>query len=234
MNISSKPGDSKLIRTSNGADIIPTVVPKSLDDVARARKRYPFAASLHVDIADGVFAPNTTWTVGPVEKLPDAGAANYEVHLMVQNPLQAGLSFARAGARRIIGHVEAFDHAERAQEAFDMWQKAGAKEVGIAILLETPLEELTFYVGLCDFVHMMTIASIGKQGIPFDQRSVERVTTLHKRYPHVTISVDGGENARTIEKLTEAGATRFCVGSVLAKARNPEKEFARLQAAALE
>jgi ribulose-phosphate 3-epimerase len=211
------------------ADIIPTVVPKSLDDIARARKRYPFAASLHVDVADGVFAPNTTWSISPSEKLPDAAAANYEVHLMVQNPLQAGLSFARAGAMRIIGHVEAFDHAERAQEAFDMWQKAGAKEVGIAVLMETSLEELTMYVGLCDFVHMMTIATIGKQGIPFDPRSLERVATFHKRYPRVTISVDGGGSKDTIEGLLHAGATRFCVGSALTKAKDPEKEFARLQ-----
>lgn len=211
------------------ADIIPTVVPKTLDDVVKARKRYPFAASLHVDIADGIFAPNTTWAISPTEKLPEAAAANYEVHLMVQNPLQAGLSFARAGASRIIGHVEAFDHAERAQEAFDMWQKAGAKEVGIAILMETSLEELTFYVGLCDFVHMMTIATIGKQGIPFDPRSIERVATLHKRYPHITISVDGGESKDTIGQLLDAGATRFCVGSALSKAKDAEKEFARLQ-----
>lgn len=211
-------------------EIVPTVVPKSLEDVVAARKRYgAFAPALHVDIADGIFAPNTTWSVSPVEKLPDAATANYEVHLMVQNPLQAGLSFARAGARRIIGHVEAFDHAERVQEAFDMWQKAGAKEVGIAVLMETPLEELTVYVGLCDFVHMMTIATIGKQGIPFDPRSIERVAMFHTRYPHVTISVDGGESKDTIGKLIAAGATRFCVGSALSKAKDPEKEFARLQ-----
>lgn len=214
-------------------EIIPTVVPKSLDDVALARKRYgAFAPALHIDIADGIFAHNTTWSVSPVEKLPDAATVRYEVHLMVQNPLQAGLSFARAGAQRIIGHVEAFDHAERAQEAFDMWQKAGAKEVGIAILMETPLEELTFYASLCDFVHMMTIASIGKQGIPFDPRSIDRVATLHKRYPHVTISVDGGGSKDTIDGLLHAGATRFCVGSVLAKAKNPAKEYARLAAVA--
>lgn len=214
-------------------EIVPTVVPKSLTDVVDARARYSFAPSLHIDIADGIFAPNTTWSLGPTEKLPDATAAEYEVHLMVHNPLQTGLSFARAGAKRIIGHIESFDHAERAREAFDMWQHGGAKETGVAILLDTPLEELTFYVELCDFVHMMTIAKIGKQGAAFDERSIERVAAVRKRYPHVTISVDGGGSKDTISDLVRAGASRLCVGSALAKAKDPEKEFARLQQVAM-
>lgn len=214
-------------------EIIPTVVPKSIDDIVAARKRYgAFAPTLHIDIVDGVFAPNTTWMIGPTEKLPDATTTKYEVHLMVQNPLQSGLNFARAGASRIIAHVEAFDNAERAREAFDMWTRAGAKETGIAILLDTPLEELTFYLELCDFVHMMTIAKIGKQGFKFDERSIERVKEVHKRYPRITISTDGGETEENIDDLARAGATRFCVGSALMKAKDPRKEYARLISAA--
>ena len=215
---------------SNGVEIIPTVVPKSIDDVIAARKRYgAFAPSLHIDIVDGVFAPNKTWMPGPVEKLPDAADANYEIHLMVENPLQSGLTFARSGASRIIGHVEAFPNAECAREAFDMWQKAGAKETGIAILLDTPLEELTFYLDLCDFVHVMTIAKIGKQGFKFDERSIERVAEIHARYPKVVISVDGGETKDVVDDLSHAGASRFCIGSTLAKAKDPSKTYAQLR-----
>ena len=214
-------------------EIIPTVVPQSLDDVVAARERYgAFAPSLHIDIVDGIFAPNKTWMPSPVEKLLDASIINYEIHLMVENPLQIGLTFARAGASRIIGHIEAFPNAECAREAFDMWQKAGAKETGIAILLDTPLEEITFYLDLCDFVHLMTIAKVGRQGFKFDERSIERVAEIHTRYPHVTISVDGGETKDTVDDLARAGATRFCVGSALAKAKDPEKAYAQLRNAA--
>jgi ribulose-phosphate 3-epimerase len=210
-------------------EIIPTVVPQSLEDVLEARKRYSlFAPSLHIDIADGVFAPNTTWSLRPGEKLPDAPAAKYEVHLMVASPLQAGMAFARAGAERVIAHVESFDNVDRARDAFDMWQKAGAKEVGIAVLLTTPLEDLMLYAQLSDFVHVMTIESIGKQGAPFDERSLKRIVDLHTRYPRLTISVDGGGGEKTIVPMKEAGATRFCVGSALAKAKDPAKEYSRL------
>lgn len=206
------------------ADIIPTVVPKSLDDVARIIGIFP-EAPIHIDIADGRFAPNTTWTLKPGEKLPDATRIAYEVHLMVENPLQQGMMFARAGTRRIIAHVESFDHAEQAREAFKMWQAAGASEIGIGVLFSTPIEALAPYVALCDFVHLMTIATVGKQGIPFESRSPERVAAFHTRYPSIPISVDGGGNKETIVKLKEAGATRFCIGSALAKAKNPHKTF---------
>lgn len=216
------------------AEIIPTVVPSSLDDIAAARARYgSLTPALHIDVTDGVFAPKKTWSIRPGEKLPDATVARYEVHLMVENPLQMGMMFAHAGARSIIGHVESFSNAECAREAIDMWQKAGARETGIAVLLSTPLQELIMYSRICDFVHVMTVETIGAQGAPFDERSLDRIVQLHERFPSLTISVDGGGNASTISQLAAKGATRFCVGSALSKAKDPAKEFARLSEAVL-
>ncbi|MEK7156094.1 MAG: hypothetical protein AAB734_04420 [Patescibacteria group bacterium] len=214
-------------------EIIPTVVPQSLDDILAAKKRYgAFSPVLHIDASDGVFAPNKTWLPLSGEKLPDSAAFTYEAHLMITNPLSIGVAFARAGAARVIGHIEAFNNAECAQEAFDMWQKAGAQEVGVAVLLQTPLDDLAPYMQLCDFVHMMTIANIGKQGYAFDASSIERVKTVHERYPHITISTDGGESRDVVDDLARAGATRFCIGTALAKAKDPEKTYSQLLKAA--
>ena len=210
------------------AEIIPAVVPKIFEDIASARKRYgAFAPTLHIDIADGVFAPNTTWMIKPGDTLPDPTIA-YEIHLMIENPLQFGMMFARAGATRVIGHIEAFPNADCGREAFDMWQKAGAKETGVAILLDTPLEDLMLYIQLCDFVHMMSIAAIGKQGAPFDERAIERVAEIHKRYPTTPIAVDGGENEKNMALLAGAGATRFCVGSALSRSKDPSRTYSQL------
>ncbi len=210
-------------------EIIPTVVPQSFDDIIAAKARYfAFSKNMHIDAVDGIFAPNRTWMPLSGEKLPEAASILYEAHLMIDNPLSYGVSFARAGAKRIIAHVESFNNAECAQEAFDMWQKAGAKEVGVAINFDTRLEELAPYAVLCDFVHVMTIRTIGKQGAPFEEDSIARVADLHLRYPGMTISVDGGAGADSIPRLEEAGATRFCVGTALAKAKDPAKEYSHL------
>lgn len=214
-------------------EIIPTVVPQAFADITEARKRYAgFAPSLHVDATDGVFTPNQTWLPLSGEKLPDAQTFFYEAHLMIDNPCSIGLSFIRAGAKRIIGHVESFHNAESARETMDMWQKAGATEIGVAILLDTPLQELTPYSSLCDFVHIMTIAKVGRQGFKFDTRGIERVREVHERYPDFQISTDGGETVENVDDLAAAGATRFCIGSALAKAKDPQKEYVRLLNAA--
>ncbi|MFZ2886505.1 MAG: hypothetical protein WA021_01660, partial [Minisyncoccia bacterium] len=198
-----------------------------------AKNRYGgFSPQIHVDCADGIFAPNKTWAPLSGEKLPDSATILYEAHLMIDNPLSHGLAFARAGAQRIVAHVEAFNNAECAREAFDMWQKAGAKEIGVAILLDTSLQELMPYVSLVDFVHIMTIAKVGKQGFKFDERAIQRVADVHSRYPNLIISTDGGETVDNVDDLARAGASRFCIGAALAKAKDPAKEYSRLLNAA--
>jgi ribulose-phosphate 3-epimerase len=212
--------------------IIPTVVPKTFDDIVAAKLRYStFVSSLHVDATDGILTSEKTWLPMSGEKLPDAQTVYYEAHLMIENPLSVGVAFARAGARRIIGHVEGFKNAECAREAFDMWQRAGAEEVGVAILLDTPLQELAPYAQIVDFVHVMTIARIGKQGYVFDERSIARIQDIHVRYPNITISTDGGETEDNIDDLARVGVSRFCIGSALAKAKDPAKTYSRLMGA---
>ena len=43
-----------------------------------------------------------------------------------EKPLGIGVAFARAGAARIIAHIEAFEHAEQAREVFSMWKQAAS------------------------------------------------------------------------------------------------------------
>ena len=213
------------------ATIIPSVVPMSFEEIGEARARYAaFATELHVDIVDGQFAPHKTWVPMPGEKLPDAKDILYEGHLMTTNPLPVGVALAMAGARRIYAHVESFAHADAARDAFAMWRSAGAKEVGIAVLLSTPLESLAPYAKLIDSVLIMSIARVGEQGIPFDERGLARINDLKNRYPRLVIAVDGGMSCETVQRAVEAGATRVVVGSALKEAADPQQEYQHLAA----
>ncbi len=210
--------------------IIPTVVPAGPEDISAARARYSFAQSIHVDVTDGEFAPTKTWMPPPGYKLPDNATVEYEVHLMAENPLSLGLAYAHAGAKRMIGHVETFGHSDGAQDTFSMWRGSGVRAIGIALLLETSPKDIIPFVELIDFVHVMTIAEIGAQGQPFDERALERIARVHAQYPELVISVDGGVNADRIPELARAGVSRFCVGKALAAAPNPEALFNALSA----
>lgn len=203
--------------------IVPTVVPESVEGVVKVAKAYSFAPVIHIDAADGRFAPNTTWmpTVGDVFM---EGA--YEAHLMVKEPMVTGIAFARAGVKTIVGHVETT--GTETEAVFDAWRGAGATEVGLAILLQTPIDALEPYVHLCDRVLFMTIGSIGVQGIPFEESGITRIADFHTLHPHVPIAVDGGVSEKNIERLAQAGATIFSVGSAISKATDPAAMYTRL------
>jgi ribulose-phosphate 3-epimerase len=210
-------------------EIIPTVVPDSLYDVnallARCRS---FSQTFHVDAANGTMTPNSTWIPSDSERLPAADAVFYEAHLMIAHPEAAGVAFAQAGAKRIVAHAEAFDSEDEAKTTFDSWKTNGAKEIGIAALITTPLEALDPYILTCDSVTLMTIGTVGTQGIPFDERGYGRVADLHARYPDLMIEVDGGVGVEQIAALVRAGAQRFSVGSALSKSPDPAKTHKEL------
>lgn len=205
-------------------DIIPTVVPRSFEDIVHTVENYaPFAETLHIDVADGVFAPNTTWMPKAGDTLPSG--MKYEIHMMVANPRETGLLYAAAGAHSLIGHAEAFKTAANASDAFAAWRAAGVTGVQTAVLFQTSLDELASYVPISDFILLMTIASIGVQGIPFEESGIERVRRFNEMHPEANIAVDGGVSEKNITRLAKSGATYFCVGSAISKSSDPAAAY---------
>lgn len=219
-------------------EIIPTCVPRSLDELtARAREISEFAPMIHIDIVDGIFAPNSTWpytehgVFGALD-LSNISGLGAEIHLMVEEPLEIGERFAEAGAFRVIGHVEAFEDADHVHSALRTWKRNGARETGLGLLMHTPIEIIEHHLLAIDVVQLMTIASIGRQGIPYDEGAPARVAEVHARYPDLLLSVDGGVSEKNIADLAHAGARRFCAGSAIAKAADPKAAYERLKALA--
>lgn len=216
-------------------EILPTCVPTGADDIERAaRLAQSLRTSLHLDIDDGIFAPTVTWPyvmAGEFEpfSLP---AAPQEVHLMVEGPRSIGLEFVRAGVPRIVAHIEAFADSDEAHGTLDLWRDAGAKEVGLALLFDTPTSLVEPLLPACDVVHFMSIATIGTQGIPFEPSAPARIAEFHAAHPGVLLSVDGGVSASNIAALARAGARRFGVGSFIAKAADPSEAYRALKEAA--
>lgn len=217
-------------------------------DLAELSKRSEFLAQfaqwVQLDISDGAFTAARSWPYGEGQwdelesmadgavELPSAPPLRYETHLMVEEPRELGQRLAEAGIVRIIGHVEAFADDKEILTALDSWRSAGAGEVGLAILLDTPLPVLLPMIGACDVVQVMSIATLGAQGAPYDARAIARIKELHTQYPELVIEVDGGVSEKNIAELTRAGATRFGVGSAITKAENPKAAYEHLKAIA--
>jgi len=196
-----------------------------------------FAPAIHIDVDDAVFAPLFTWpycSPGSFDTfdLTSVKGLTADVHLMVQKPESIGLEFIRAGASCVMGHIETFQSATKAQDALSGWRSAGASEVGLAILFQTPLEGLESFISNCDIVHMMSIDRIGTQGIPYNPSAPARIADFHEQYPDVTISVDGGVCENNIVELVRAGARRFGIGAAISKAADPKAAYEHLKSLA--
>lgn len=223
-------------------EIIPAVLPTSFDELREKLKIIAtFAKSAQLDVVDGMFDDNITWPYVRDEQWSEvrdlkivrettAPQLFLEAHLMVQKPHELGHALIQSGVRRVIAHAEVFPSPHDIGECIHGWRVAGA-EVGIALLLNTPLERVGAIIKEVDVVQVMGIAEIGAQGHAFDPRALDRVRELRLAYPKLTIGVDGGVNERNIHGLMLAGVNRCAVGSAIVKAVDPARAYTLLQEA---
>lgn len=209
-------------------EVIPGILEKEWNEIERKLKiAKTFAASnaalpIHIDIIDGKFASNTTF-------LDPAPFAKYstdlflELHMMVENPIQYLESFAKAGFKRFLAHVEKMsDQAEFVAQA----QLLG--EVGLAIDGTTDISEIKVPYGDLDCVLVMTIKA-GQSGQKFNPEYLKKIDYLKPfdsaqgRFP--TVEIDGGINDKTILLAIQAGASRFVSTSFIFNNQDPQAQF---------
>lgn len=194
--------------------IVPAIIPKSANQVLELLPQLSFASEIQIDVVDGQLVPYTSWPYNPAgeptEVKVETDKFTLEVDLMVKKPIEAAREWLKAGADMLVFHTESIDAKILAN--FSETTKAS---IGIALVNETPLESLELYLEAVDYVQLMGIAKIGAQAQPFDERVLGRISELKKRYPHLTISIDGSVNQSTIKKLVEAGADRLVCGSAI-------------------
>jgi ribulose-phosphate 3-epimerase len=159
------------------------------------------------------------------EQLPHIDALRYDVHLMAADPIRMGELCARAGAYSIVAQTEAFNGEQDARVALDLWRHAGAREVGVSVLLDTPLSKIAPLADTIDIIQVMSIAQIGFQKQAFETRAVEHVRELHTRWPSVPIIVDGGVTEHNARTLVDAGASRLVMGSAIMTAASPHDAY---------
>lgn len=231
------------LRKSNVIEIIPAIMPRSLEDLyVRLANVLGAARTVQIDVMDGVFVPEKSWpfTPGGSEEfaravsgefcLPCARDFNFEIDLMVADPVRAAGDWVRAGARRVIVHVESVE--DIAGALGEIRAASPGVELGVAIDIGTPNERIESVLSRVDVVQCMGIAKIGYQGQPFDERVLAKISDLRARHPERILSVDGGVSAESIARLVRAGANRVAVGSAIFNTEDPALALRRLAAVA--
>lgn len=171
---------------------------------------------IHIDIMDGKFVSNKTWTSSEVKKFTSYSTLPLEVHLMVKNPSKYIEDYALMNTSVIIFHYEAVNDIN---EMINKVKSYGLK-VGIAINPETNIDVLLPYLNIIDEVLIMSVHP-GKSGQSFIEHSLEKISQLKKiiienNYKTI-ISVDGGINDETGLLCKEAGVDELASASYIHK-----------------
>lgn len=219
-------------------EIIPAIIPQDIDELIRAVHTIaPFSDKVHLDVDDGVFTPHVSWPYTGADMRGKADISmiervRIEAHLMAHDPRMLGVDLVHAGVQSVIGHIETCTDARDAEDMLTMWRTVGAREAGLAILMDTPIERVTECAPFCDVIQIMSIGKVGAQSAPFDPRAIERIHTLRMAHPDLVISVDGGVSRLNVADLVSVGAVRFCVGSAIMGALDPAAAYQLLLASA--
>lgn len=171
---------------------------------------------IHIDIMDGKFVGNKTWTTSEVKKFTSYSTLPLEVHLMVNNPSKYIEDYALMNTSIIIFHYEA---VKDINEMINKVKLYGLK-VGIAINPETNINVLIPYLNMIDEVLIMSVHP-GKSGQSFIEESLEKISVLKNiilegNYKTI-ISVDGGINNETGLLCKDAGVDELVSASYIHK-----------------
>lgn len=170
------------------------------------------ADAIHIDLMDGVFVPNMSFSPSVVAMARKAVTIPLNVHLMMVRPDQYVDAFCDAGASSLLIHIEPeVDHAETLKRI----REKGVKP-GIVLNPDTELSAIEDLLPLVDEVLFMTVFP-GFGGQSFMSEPLSGVQSLRARCPELTISVDGGLNRETCKQSFDCGANAFDIGSSLFK-----------------
>ncbi len=171
---------------------------------------------IHVDVMDGHFVPNISFGPLIVSAIRPLTSLPLDVHLMITDPDRYLEAFARAGADRLIVHIEACIHIHRTIQNI---RRLGLR-AGVALNPGTPTGAITEIIGDVDLVMILSV-NPGFGGQTFIERSVVRIEQMRRLLdaanPEAYLEVDGGINPETAGRVVAAGANVLVAGNAIFK-----------------
>ncbi len=193
--------------------------------LARLNKDDMFSAildnvdTIHLDIMDGEFVPNTAFTVNEINNF-ECNIPKH-VHIMSWHPMQFIKDLINVDS--ISFHCE----VENCEKIIRYIKKKGIK-AGLVINPKTPISSLFKYIPMIDRVIIMAVEP-GYSAQKYLPNTSNKIKKLRDYCSNIEISIDGGMNETTIKNVKELGADAFVVCSVIAKSNNVKDKIEELK-----
>ena len=183
---------------------------------AELQRIEPFADVIHLDVADGHFAPDLLFFPDLVAAVRQHTRKPLHVHLMVDQPLVWIDRFAAVGVDFITVHYE---NGAVVPAALARVREHGLG-AGLALGLNVAPEAITLYLDHLDLVVLLG-TQIGVKGRDPDDQVYARIAQTrrllhdHGVADQVRIEADGGIRSHTVPRLRAAGADLVVPGSLV-------------------
>ena len=176
------------------------------------------AEILHLDIMDGHFVPNLSFGPDFIKSIRKCTDIIFDVHLMLENPIDYIEPFAKAGADIITFHVEAKSDIK---ECIDKIHSFGIK-AGIVIKPDTNPEDYREYFDMVEMILVMSVYP-GFGGQKFMERVLDKVKYIRAEMGEdFDVEIDGGISATNAHQVIAAGLNVLVAGSAVFGAENPK------------
>ncbi len=173
------------------------------------------ADMMHIDVADGHFAPALLFFPDLVAAIKNATQAPLHVHIMVDASILLAQvkQFAEAGADLISVHVE---NGSAIAAVFDYLESKHIAK-GIVLNVATPVASIEPLLPRLDVVTLLGTA-IGVKGQNLNEQAPQRLTQakalIAKQKRRIILAADGGIREHTVPVLRQAGAETVVLGSL--------------------
>ena len=171
---------------------------------------------LHLDVMDGMFVPNLSFGAPVIRAIRPYSTADFDVHLMINDPLRYIDDFVAAGADLITIHEESCTNVE---ETLRYIRSKGVK-ASLSIKPKTNPERLRPYLPFLDMILIMSVEpGFGGQGFIYE--TLENMRAARKMLDEcgskAELEVDGGVTVETAPLCVAAGCDVLVAGSAVYK-----------------
>lgn len=203
------------------ATICPTVLAGTPEEYRHQMARISqFATRVHIDLADGQFAPTKTI---PIDQVWWPGGMRADLHVMYRKPFEHYKTFLSLAPQMVIIHAESDGNFLPFAE---LMHRHGI-EVGVALKSESTVELIRPALDWIDYVLVFS-GDLGHFGGQADLSLLSKVEQLRKLKPQLEIGWDGGINNTNATILARGGVDVLNVGGFIQHASDPRLAYGML------
>lgn len=208
--------------------VIPGILSKTRDDyVERAARVASLSPFLHVDIADGKVVANRTLALSEV--LAVSLESSLILHLMVDTPRNY-----LPQLKEMAQVSEVIFHPDWEDKPYIFVEEARALGLTVTAAIapvKAGMKDASDVAYLAPILNGIMVMGIipGFSGQVFRESALKSILLLHREFPDLVLSVDGGMNPQTVPLVVQAGASVIYATSYLHRAADPAVALEELE-----